>query len=67
MAQFPSGFWPEDPMFVLDARGGLIEFDGIVSDKGHYGHMGFLHRKVTILRIHRYDSPDAALHALPRT
>jgi hypothetical protein len=34
-------------------EGELIAFEGIVSTRGHYGHKGFMHRTVEILRLIR--------------
>jgi hypothetical protein len=43
-----------DCKVALDEEGGRIEFEGIVSALGRYGHHGFMCRKVEIIRILRY-------------
>jgi hypothetical protein len=48
-ADFPPGFeggW--------DGPGGPIVFDGVVTGRGRYGHMGMMQRKVEISRVVRY-------------
>jgi hypothetical protein len=38
----------------LDDEGGPIEFEGIVTERGRYGHKGVMRRRVEIVRILLY-------------
>ncbi len=46
---FPPHFEAE-----LEDEGGPMEFDGIVTKRGLYGHKGCMHRRVEIVRILHY-------------
>jgi two-component system, cell cycle response regulator DivK len=50
LPSFPPSFQrePED-------QGGFIEFDGIVTERGRYGHKGMMRRRVEIVRVLRYE------------
>jgi hypothetical protein len=39
----------------LDDEGGRIEFEGVVTERGLYGHRGFMNRSVEIVRVLRYE------------
>lgn len=45
-ALFPHGFGE-----ILDELQYYIEFEGIVSPRGYYGHLGYMNREVQILRV----------------
>jgi len=44
----------------LDEEGGRIEFEGIVSSRGHFGHMGVMRREVKIVCVLRYKNATPA-------
>ena len=46
---------PMDFVVDLEDKGGNIEFEGMVSPRGRFGHKGEMHRTVEIVRIIRYD------------
>ena len=39
----------------LDDKGGRIEFEGVVTSRGRFGHLGYLQRRVEVTRVIRYD------------
>jgi hypothetical protein len=43
----------------LDDEGGPIEFEGVVTQRGLYGHRGMMNRKVEIVRVLRYEPREA--------
>jgi hypothetical protein len=46
--------FPPGSLHDLDDEGGPIEFEGIVTARGWYGHMGYLNRGVEVVRVLRY-------------
>jgi hypothetical protein len=46
--------FPPDCDVGLDHEGGAIRFEGIVSPRGRYGHLGFMRRTVTVVRVLKY-------------
>ena len=45
---------PHFPAGLDDLGSGPIEFEGVVSPPGIYGHMGMMHREVLIQRVLKY-------------
>jgi CheY-like chemotaxis protein len=48
------------PECVPEVDGRLIEFEGIVSERGRFGPWGSLHRRVQVLRVVRQEPPGSA-------
>jgi two-component system, cell cycle response regulator DivK len=59
LAMPPEEWWLPSfpPSFQRDPEdgGGFIEFDGIVTERGRYGHEGMMRRRVEIVRVLHYE------------